>query len=75
MLCLGGLTGEMNGHPSQKDAVFREGGDAVCVFSPPVLGLSDATSISNAVSQTGEEKAGEAMFRPEAEDTCSISQM
>lgn len=40
MLCLGGLIGEMNGHPSQRDPVFREGGDAVCVLSP-VLGLSD----------------------------------
>lgn len=34
-----------------------------------------AASIPNTVSQTGEEKAGEAMFRPEAEDSCSISQM
>lgn len=44
MLCLGGLIGEMNGHPSQKDPVFRERGDVVCVLSPPVLGLSNGQS-------------------------------
>lgn len=33
MLCLGGLIGEMNGHSSQRDPVFREREVMLCLSS------------------------------------------
>lgn len=33
MLCLGGLIGEMNSHPSQRDPVFREREVMLCLSS------------------------------------------